>query len=129
MRFKKEIKLISETIGNGELIEKGKWYTISIRMWLNKGDEVIWKQTFGLYDGLKIEDNGKMMTTTARYDREFLINGIFYGIEGMKIGGKRKIRIDPRFGYREKGIEDMIPPNAVLLAEVEIIKRFIEYDK
>jgi FKBP-type peptidyl-prolyl cis-trans isomerase len=59
--------------------------------------------------------------------REFLIAGLFYGVEGMRIGGKRTLKISPHLAYRDKGIEAVIPPNAVLEIEVKIHKERTEF--
>ncbi|MGH7148306.1 MAG: FKBP-type peptidyl-prolyl cis-trans isomerase, partial [Nitrospiraceae bacterium] len=48
--------------------------------------------------------------------------GVFAGVEhavvGMKVGGYRKVRVSPHLAYRDKGIPDLIPPDAVLIAEI-----------
>jgi len=40
----------------------------------------------------------------------------------MKIFGKRKVKISPHLAYGEKGIVGLIPPNSVLIYEVEVLK-------
>lgn len=64
--------------------------------------------------------DGHTLTADYRLDREYLFSGLFYGIEGMRVGGKRTLKISPHMAYRHKGVEGMIPPNAVLKVEVEI---------
>jgi FKBP-type peptidyl-prolyl cis-trans isomerase len=54
-------------------------------------------------------------------DRVFLIPGLFYGMEGMRIGGIRELRISPHMAYGEEGVEGSIPPNAVLRAQVTVL--------
>ena len=51
-----------------------------------------------------------------------VVPGIGYSIEGMRRGGKRKVKISPHLGYREAGIENLIPPNAVLVYEIEVLE-------
>jgi FKBP-type peptidyl-prolyl cis-trans isomerase len=52
---------------------------------------------------------------------------LFYGIEGMRIGGKRVLKIAPHLAFRDKGVDGMIPPNAALEVEVTIHKERTEF--
>jgi FKBP-type peptidyl-prolyl cis-trans isomerase len=121
MKKRSGIKLLDEQIGTGEEIQRHKWYRMSFKMWLSKGEPIKWSSPFGLLDEMVISENDQTLTADYRIDREFLFSGLFYGIEGMRIGGKRTLKISPHLAYREKGIEGVVPPNAVLKVEVEII--------
>ena len=44
--------------------------------------------------------------------------GVEYALMGMKIGGYRKVCISPHLAYRDIGIPDLIPPDAVLICEI-----------
>ena len=46
------------------------------------------------------------------------IAGIEHALIDMKAGGYRKVRISPHLAYRDKGIPDLIPPDAVLIVEL-----------
>jgi hypothetical protein len=91
-------------------------------MWLNKGTPIQWKQPWGLIGDAVLEDDGQTLITDVRLDRVFLHNGLFYGVEGMRVGGTRRLKISPHLAYGERGIPDVVPPNAVLIAEIAFLE-------
>ena len=115
------IRLIEDAAGDGPAVERGRVYRVKLKMWLNKGQSIIWEHPWGSIDRARLEDGGSTLVTDLRIDREHLFAGLFQGIEGMRVGGRRKLRISPHLAYGSKGIPGRIPPDAVILAEIEII--------
>ena len=86
------------------------------------GDQVSVHYTGWLTDGTKFDsslDRGEPFAFTLGQGQ--VIEGWDKGVEGMKVGGKRKLTIPPAMAYGDQGAGDAIPPNAVLVFEVELL--------
>jgi FKBP-type peptidyl-prolyl cis-trans isomerase len=69
----------------------------------------------------RLEDYGETLITEVQLNRRSLVNGLFYGIEGMHVGGTRRLEIAPHLAYGNRGLPGGIPANAVLLAHTTIL--------
>jgi FKBP-type peptidyl-prolyl cis-trans isomerase len=47
---------------------------------------------------------------------------LFYGVEGMRAGGTRRLEIAPRLAYGDRGVPGVIPPGAMLTAEITVVE-------
>ena len=73
-----------------------------------------------MFDSSRTE--GEPATFTLKTGPGGVIGGWVEGIPGMKPGGVRRLKIPANLAYGEKGHPAGIPPNAVLVFEVELIK-------
>jgi FKBP-type peptidyl-prolyl cis-trans isomerase len=70
----------------------------------------------------RLEDGGATLITELRIDRRTLVSGLFYGVEGMKVGGTRRLDIAPHLAYGDRGVPGIIPPGAVITAEITVLE-------
>lgn len=87
------------------------------------GNTVVVHYTGNLTNGQKFDsslDRGQPFSFTLGENR--VIQGWEQGILGMKVGGKRKLTIPSSLGYGEQGAGNVIPPNAILLFDVELLE-------
>jgi len=93
-------------VGNGPVAKKGKMV--------------------GMYYSGKLKANNKQFDATLsgkpfkfRLGKGEVIKGWDIGVDGMKVGGKRRITVPSKLGYGSEGAAPDIPPNATLVFEVE----------
>jgi len=116
--MKPGVDLLDDVPGNGEPVQRYLYYDVRLRLWLSRGDPVRWSPE--VYT--RVEDEGTTLFTRMRVDRVSMFAGLFYGVEGMRVGGTRRLRVAPHLAYGELGIPGVIPANALLTVEVHIVE-------
>lgn len=96
-------------IGEGDTACAGQTVSVHYTGWLTDGRK---------FDSSK--DRNAPFSFSLSKGR--VIRGWDEGVQGMRVGGTRKLTIPPQLGYGSRGAGGVIPPNATLVFEVELLK-------
>ncbi len=101
--------MIEEIVeGTGEIAAAGQTVSVHYTGWLTDGSK---------FDSSKDRNDPFDFPLGGRQ----VIAGWDEGVQGMKVGGTRKLTIPPNLGYGARGAGGVIPPNATLVFEVELL--------
>jgi hypothetical protein len=120
-RLRSGLTLLVDVPGEGDAVGRQRNYLVQLRIWLKRGEPVRWPSAWGPVGTARLEDDGETLVTEVRTNRGQMISGLFYGMEGMRVGGMRRLEIAPHLAFGERGVPGVIPPNAVLTAEVTVL--------
>ena len=102
--------MIEEIVeGTGEIAAAGQTVSVHYTGWLTDGSK---------FDSSKDRNDPFDFPLGGRQ----VIAGWDEGVQGMKVGGTRKLTIPPNLGYGARGAGGVIPPNATLVFEVELLE-------
>jgi peptidylprolyl isomerase len=102
------VKVEEITLGTGALAERGTVVTLHYRGFLHRGDQ--FRNSY---------DDGRPLR--VHLGRREVIAGLERGIFGMRVGDRRRLVISPHLAYGAAGVPGVIPPNAVVIVEVELL--------
>ena len=102
-------------VGEGPMALSGKPVTVHYTGWL--------------FDASAPETKGRKFDSSRDRGEPFVfplgaghvIQGWDRGVAGMKVGGQRRLTIPPEMGYGARGAGGVIPPNATLVFDVELL--------
>ncbi len=106
------LRYVDEQVGTGDAIAPGQIAVVHYTGWLDDGGKP-----------------GKRFDSSRDQNRPFefklgagqVIKGWDEGVQGMKVGGKRRLFIPASLGYGARGAGNVIPPNAALIFDVELL--------
>ena len=110
-----ELKKVDTVVGSGAEAVSGRPVSVHYTGWL--------------HDPGKSDGRGRKFDSSVDRGQPFdfhlgggqVIRGWDEGVAGMKVGGKRTLTIPPELGYGARGAGGVIPPNATLVFDVELL--------
>jgi hypothetical protein len=102
--MKPGIEIETDVPGHGAVAERGKTVVIRYDGFLHRGDSF-----------------QKGQVSEFVLGKRDVIAGLEYGVEGMRVGGRRRFHAAPHLCYREDGVPGVIPSNALLTFDVELV--------
>jgi FKBP-type peptidyl-prolyl cis-trans isomerase len=98
--------------GSGATATIGAIVTIHFIGWINEGG----KKGIEFISTYKL---GKPMS--FKLGTDYVMKALNEGVRSMQVGGKRRVMVPAKWGYGTKGVGDIVPPNANLFIEVDLI--------
>lgn len=111
-----DLAVVDERVGDGEMAEAGMLAVVHYTGWLYDAEAVDRRGT--KFDSSR--DRGQPFSFPLGAGR--VIKGWDQGVAGMQVGGRRLLFIPPGLAYGASGAGNVIPPNATLVFDVELLE-------
>ena len=106
------LKYTDLVVGKGDEAKKGDTVDVNYTGWLYVNGK----------RGDKFDSSVGRAPFTVTIGQGRVIKGWDEGLQGMRVGGKRELIIPPSLGYGAQSVGGVIPPNATLNFEIELMK-------
>ena len=100
--------------GTGAMASSGQTATVNYTGWL-------YSDSAPDHKGTKFDSSIGREPFVFRLGAGQVIRGWDQGVQGMKVGGQRRLVLPPEFAYGSRGAGGVIPPNATLVFDVELL--------
>ena len=117
-RMRSGLTLLIDIPGAGEPVRRQQNYRVRLRMAIAGGPQIRWPRTPG---DDTLEDDETTRIARVRLNRGSTVSGLFYGMDGMRVGGLRRIELAPHMAWGDAGIPGVIPSGATLVVEIEVL--------
>ena len=120
-RLRAGLMLLADMPGTGELLRRQQHVRVRLRLWTKDGARCAGSSRRAR-PVIASKTMAQPCSTRIQVARSAVINGLFYGVDGMRIGGTRRLEIAPHLAYGDRGLEGVISPGATLIAEITILE-------
>lgn len=100
------LQIYDVQVGDGAEAQTGGVVYITYTLWVQGGNQV---------------DRTRTGPVRYRLTKGQVIDGLIEGIIGMKVGGNRRLIMPPALAYGSAGSGNVIPPNATLIYDIELV--------
>ncbi len=101
-----DLQYFDMKVGTGEVVPSTATVEVHYTGWLTNGKKF---------------DSSRDRGESIEFPLSGVIKGWTEGLTGMKVGGRRKLVIPPKLGYGKGGAGNVIPPDAILIFDVEVL--------
>jgi len=111
----RELTVIDVEVGSGEAVQRGDTAVVHYTGWL-------YDPNAGNRRGAQFDSSRGGDTFSFQLGAGRVIRGWEEGVDGMRVGGRRYLFLPPEYAYGERGAPPVIPPNAALVFDVELVE-------